>query len=78
MKKSRRTANRDGLEARVADNKRQCLASLAGGNQVDGLPPASSALRGLAGLPLVCTDVLVWRVLGCSAVRARLERAWCG
>ena len=35
-------ANRDELEARVADNKRQCLASLPGGNQVDGLPPASS------------------------------------
>ena len=49
-------ANRDGLEATVADNKRQCLASLPGGDQVDGLPPASSTDASPAG-PRAITDI---------------------
>ena len=44
MKK--KTQGRDGREANVDSNKRECLTSLPGGDQVDGLPPASIRMRG--------------------------------
>ena len=52
IRKNKKTQEQDGREANVDENKRECLTSLPGGNQVDGLPPASSTDAGeLAARP---------------------------